>query len=340
MELLTPPASAAPFGLRALAMIARAADGGLVDTHRVLLDTAQKLLLGTELDVAAVPEIDPATLREHFADRALARQLVRGMLVVSLAVGPTTPAQMELIEQFADALGIDEPAVDAIEHLAHGEMVRFVLDFHRRSNLRDYLENQYRNQGGLLAVIKGLLEFRGVVHDDALAARFAALGDLPEETLGHAFFHHYRQADFAFPGEPGGFPMGAVFHDAGHVLAGYDTTPEGELQIACFQAGYRQSDNAFFTILFAVLLHTAGINIAPLPMPHHPGRIGEGDLAARMLHALRRGSQVNTDLADGWDLWSHAELPLAEVRRRLGVPALAAEFRTGVGVYGPPIGNW
>ena len=340
MELLVPPASVAPFGLRAMAMIARAADGGLVDTHRVLLDTAQQMLLGTEVDVATLPEIDPATLREHFSDRALAQQLVRGMLVVSLAVGPTTPAQMELIEQFADALGIEEPALDAIAHLAHGEMVQFVLDFHRRSNLRDYIANQYRNEGGLLAVIKGLLEFRGVIHDQALVARFVALGELPQETFGHAFFHHSRQAGVALPGESGGFPMGAVFHDIGHVLAGYDITPEGELQIACFQAGYRRADNAFFTILFAVLLHTAGINIAPLPMPHHPGRIGEGDLAARMIHALRRGAQVNTDLGEGWDLWSHAEIPLAELRRQLGVPPLADEFRTGVGVYGPPIGNW
>jgi hypothetical protein len=235
---------------------------------------------------------------------------------------------------------VNEPAVRAIEHLAHQERVRFMLDLHRRSNLRDYVDNQYRTQGGILGVAKALLIFKGVVHDDSLAARFHALADLPGDTLGHAFVEHYRVNGFAFPGEEGGFPIGAIFHDLGHVLAGYDTSPEGELQVASFQAGYRRTEDAFFTILFAVLIHTAGVNVAPLPMPKHPGRIGEGDLAARMLHALQRGSQMTTDLGANWDFWPLVGLPLAEARRRLGVPPPPPEFASGKGVYGPPIGRW
>ncbi|MCA9701173.1 MAG: hypothetical protein KC431_26870, partial [Myxococcales bacterium] len=203
---------------------------------------------------------------------ALARQLVQGMLVVSLAVGPATVEQMALIHRFAAALGVDEPAVRAIEHLAYEERVRFLLDFHRRSNFRDYAENQYRNQGGILAVAKALLMFKGVVHDDDLAARHRALAELPEGTLGHCFFHqHYDANGFSVPGEPGGFPVGALFHDFGHVLSGYDTSPQGELQAAAFQAGFRRGDNAFFTLLFPVLLFSAGVvEIAPIPMPKHP----------------------------------------------------------------------
>ncbi len=340
MNLLIPPPSVAPFGLRAMTMVARAAKDGFVETHRTLLNTVQRVILGTDLDIDTLPEIDAATLAEHVDDPALARQMIRGMLVVSLAVGPATPAQIELIEGFAGALGVDEPAVRAIEHLAHDELKRFLLDLHRRSNLRDYIDNQYRAQGGIFGVVKGLLEFKGVVHDDALAARFRALGDLPTDTLGHAFFLHYRENGFSFPGDKGGFPVGGVFHDFSHVLAGYDATPEGELQVACFQAAYRRNENSFFTILFAVLIHTAGINAAPIPMPKHPGRIGEGDLAERMLHAIKRGSQMTVDLADGWDFWADVELPLAEARRRFGVPPLAPEYRSSSGVYGPPIGSW
>jgi hypothetical protein len=340
MLLVTPPPSAAPFGLRAMTMVARAAKGGLADTHRALLQAVQYMLLGTDLDVDTLPEVDACTLAEHFGDPALARQLIRGMIVMSLAAGPATPVQIELIGRFARELSVDEPSVRAIEHLAHEERVRFLLDLHRRSNLRDYVNNQYRSQGGILAVAKALLNFKGVLHDDALAARFRALADLPDDTLGHAFFDHYRANGFTFPGEEGGFPMGAIFHDFGHVLAGYDASPEGELQIASFQAGYRRTENAFFTILFAVLIHTAGVNVSPLPMPKHLGRIGEGDLAARMIHALQRGSQMTTDLGGGWDFWPYVELPLREARRRLGVPPLGAAFTSGPGVYGAPIGCW
>jgi hypothetical protein len=42
MHLITPPPSAAPVGLSAMTMVARAAQGGLVDTHRTLLDTIQR----------------------------------------------------------------------------------------------------------------------------------------------------------------------------------------------------------------------------------------------------------------------------------------------------------
>jgi hypothetical protein len=201
-------------------------------------------------------------------------------------------------------------------------MLRFALDFYRRSNLGDYVENQYKNQGGILAVAKSVLGFKGLVKDPELAARFHALGKLPEDTWGHGLYRYYADNGFHFPGEAGGFPVGALFHDFGHVLAGYDASPEGELQIAAFQAGYRKSDDAFFTILFAVLIHTAGVNVSPIPMPKVPGRIGEGDLAERMLHALQRGNEVNTDLADGWDFWPWVEVPLEEARRRLGVPPL------------------
>ncbi len=321
-------------------MVARAAEGGMGDTHRVLLDTIQRMLLHTELDVNTLPEVDAETLAAHFADPALGRQLVRGMLVMSLAIGPASPAQVELIGRFARALDVHEPAVRAIEHLAHEEMVRFLLDFHRRSNIRDYIDNQYRTQGGIIGVAKALLDFKGVLHDEKLAARFQALGELPDDSLGHAFFLHYRDNGFAFPGETGGFPMGAVFHDVGHVLAGYDISPEGELQVASFQAGYRRTENSFFTILFAVLIHTSGINVAPLPMPKHPGRIGEGKLFEQMLHALERGAQVTVDIGGGWDFWPSMEMPLAEVRRRLNVPPPAPEYTTGPGVYGPPIGRW
>lgn len=172
MKLLVPPTSAAPTGVAAIAMVARAAEGGISDTHRTLLDAVQRVLLRTELDVNTLPAVDNATLAEHFADPALARQLIQGMLVVSLAGGPATPEQTDLISGFARTLGVDEPAVRAIEHLAHQELVRFILDLHRRSNIRDYIENQYRNYGGIFGVVRGLLEFKGAVHDPALAARF------------------------------------------------------------------------------------------------------------------------------------------------------------------------
>ncbi len=328
MRLLYPSPELAEFGLRAMTMVARAADHGLGRPQRALIDAAQRLVLHTELHVEAQAPITPEELAVRFDDPAAARQLVQGMVIMGLADGPASRRQSELIARFAAALGVDEPAVEVIGHLAEGELLLFRLDFYRRSHLLDYMGTQYRTQGGFLGVVKAVLGARGLLEDRDLAGRFHALGELPDDTLGAGFFRYYKDNGFAFPGEKGGFPAGAVFHDFGHVLAGYDSSPEGEMRIAAFQAGYRRHDNAFFTVLFAVLIHTAGVNVAPMDMPVLLGRIGEGDLAVEMITALTRGSAMNTDLGADWDFWPLVGLPLEEVRERLGVPPLVSPSPT------------
>ena len=321
MDLLQPSPAQAPFVLRAMTMVAKAGESGLGQPQRAIMDAAQRVLLHTELDVDGLPPITPEELAEQIDDPALARQLVRGMLVMSLADGPTSESQATLISLFAAALSVDEPAVKAIQRLAERELLMFHLDFYRRSNVRDYAVNHYRTQGGLLGVAKAILGVTGLIPDEKLAGRFRALGELPENTLGYRFFHHHADNGFPFPGEKGGFPLGAIFHDFGHVLGGYDTSPEGEMMVASFQAGYRRNENAFFTMLFAVLIHTAGINMAPMEMPVLLGRIGEEGLAEQMMLALKRGAAMNVDLGDGWDFWPYVDLPLDVVRERLGVPS-------------------
>jgi hypothetical protein len=59
--------------------------------------------------------------------------------------------------------------------------------------------------------------------------------------------------------------------------------------------------------------------MTPAEQPHVSGILGEGDVAAKMLRAVERGSKVNTDLAQDWDFWPYVGLPLDEARRRLNV---------------------
>ncbi len=323
MQLIQPGPELAPYGLRAVAMVGRAADGGLGQPQRAMLDAAQRIVLDTDLDVDSLAPIAPEELAAHFRDRALARQLVRGMVAISLAAGRPTRGQVKLISSFASALGVVEPAVDVIGHLARNEMVRFRLKFFRGSHVRSYLRNTYRLMGGVLPMFKALLAARGVANEDAeMAGRFRALEQLPEGSLGRQFFRHYTGNGLAFPGERDGFPVGALFHDFGHVLAGYDTSPEGELKAAAFQAGYTRGDHDFFTALFAILIHTAGVNVAPFEMPVLLGRIGQEGLAADILIALRRGAALKVDLGDNWNFWDYVELPIDLARDRLGVTPL------------------
>jgi hypothetical protein len=172
-------------------------------------------------------------------------------------------------------------------------------------------------------MIGAFLVARGIARENTeVASRFRALAKLPEDTLGHQFFRHCTEAGLPFAGEKGGFPVGALFHDFAHVLGGYDTSPEGEMKNAAFQAGFTQDDDDFFTLLFAIVIHTAGINMTPFEMPVLLGRIGQEGLAMDVFHALQRGAAMRVDLGRDWDFWTYVTLPIDEARERLGVPPL------------------
>ena len=103
------------------------------------------------------------------------------------------------------------------------------------------------------------------------------------------------------------------------MLGGYDTDPEGEVQVAAFTAGFKQN-RPFYLVMFALLIFSAGINMRPTKEDFvSVGVLGKPGMAERMFAALERGAEVNQDLADKWDYWAYASLPLDEARRRLNI---------------------
>jgi hypothetical protein len=185
------------------------ARGTLSTATRNLLDAAQKHILRTDFDLDALTPITPEELAKVFDDPELARQFVQGMTVVSLAEGPPTEAQEgRLMPRFAKALGVAEPAVKVLRELAQHHMMLFRLDFMRRSHLADAARISI-SEKGFIDTAKAIAVFHGMREDPEQAARCEALGKLPTNTLGYAFYHHCRDHGFAFPGERLGSPKPA-----------------------------------------------------------------------------------------------------------------------------------
>jgi tellurite resistance protein len=319
MQLLQPTPAQAEAGLRAMRMLA-AARGELGPATRNLLAAAQKHILRTELDIDALEPITAEALARAFGDSPLARQFVQGMTVVSLAEGPPSEAQSRLMREFAKALGVDDLGVKLLRELAEQHMVLFRLDFLRRSHLADAAKAVARRDG-FVALAKSIAMFRGLREDPAIAARYEALGKLPADTLGYAFYRHCRDRGFAFPGERLGFPEAAVYHDFTHVLSGYGTEPEGEIQVGGFTGGYKKH-NPMMVILFVMLTFSAGVNVTPLEQPEMRGILATEGLADKFIAAIQRGSRVKLDLSDNWDHWAWIGKPLEEARRELGIDPL------------------
>jgi ubiquinone biosynthesis protein Coq4 len=199
-------------------------------------------------------------------------------------------------------------------------MVLFRLDFMRRSHIADMAKATVRREG-FVALAKTLARFRGLREDPAIAARYEALGKLPSDTLGYAFHRHCRDHGFALPGERLGFPEAGIYHDFTHVLSGYGTEPEGEIQVGGFTAGYKKH-NPMMVILFVILTFSAGINVTPLEQPEISGILATDGLADKFFVAIERGGRVAVDLSDDWDHWAWVEKPLEQARRELGITPL------------------
>jgi len=321
MRFLQPNPKQALAGLRAMRMLGEA-HGAFGAATRNLLAAAQTHILRTDHDLDALTPITPEELAKAFDDPELARQFVQGMTVVSLAEGPPTETQGELMTRFAKALGVDEPAIKVLSALAEHHMVLFRLDFMRRSHLADAAKISIRDKG-FIATAKAIAAFRGMREDPDEAARYEALGKLPADTLGYAFYRHCRDHGFAFPGEKLGFPEAGIYHDFTHVLSGYATDPAGEIQVGGFTGGYKKH-NPIFVILFVILTFNAGVNMTPLDQPLMHGILATEGLADKFLTAVERGSRVPIDLSDRWDHWAWVEKPLEEARIELKIAPLDA----------------
>ena len=317
MRLIQPDPAAALLGLRAMKTVATTS-GAILPAQRALMEAAKKMILHIDADIDALPPVTPAELAKGFPGAELRQQLVNGMMVNILADGVPARETVAKVEEFAAALGVEAAELTDIRLIAEGHMLIAKLDFLRRGHIGDIFRDQLALKGPL-GFAKSVLTMRGIIEDRALAARYRAWEKLPEGTLGRGLIDFYNQHGFAVPGEPGGFPEAGLYHDFCHVLGGYSTEPEGEIQVAFFSAAFKK-ERPFYLALFSVMIFSAGIQMRPTSDPFVTvGLLAKPGMAELMLAAIERGSKVNTDLTDKWDYWPWIETPIDEVRQKLNI---------------------
>jgi tellurite resistance protein len=296
--------------LRAIATCARA-DGELSDEEHELIGVIADVLGVTPIDARALEPIEPEELALRVTEPSVRARVVQAMILTSLVDGEVALEEAACVKRFAAALGVDEPRVHNLRQLAAGRLRLLWLDLARRSFARPIFEKAFRERGlrGLFAIVGPMLGLGG---DAALVARYRALGELPEGTLGQAYFRFIVANELGFPGE-GPVAEDGVWHDLTHVLAGYGTDPLGEIDVVSFIAGYAAEDPFFWLFTITLQFHL-GIKVSP----YSPGLVGRVD-PARVARAFARGRRCRRDLSAGWDFWPELSRPLEDVRRELGI---------------------
>jgi len=293
--------------LRSLAAVAMA-DGEL-DPREFAYIEMHAGLFGIEDDIPLDP-IDPKEVADIIFDPEVRAALIQRLVVMTMLDEHIHPEELRTLRRFAHALGVEEPAIDQMQHFVKGRMRLLAFDFGRRSSVGRSLRNAWQDKGmrGAFAIARTVLTGGA---DPALAQRYLALADLPHDTLGRAFFEHCRHNAFPLPGEPNGPPEDLLFHDVGHVLTGFAADPEGEICMGGFESAY-MGDDGFSVTLLALYAFHLGAPVVP-----QGTTTGAFDLE-HYCRGLNVGKRLGVDLRR-WDVWPHMDKPVEAVRMELGL---------------------
>lgn len=242
---------------------------------------------------------------------------MQGLVIMTLIDGKADPKETDRVEQFAQVLEIDVPEVKNLRHVLEGEILQLRLDLVRRFWLRQKVAEVWNKEGirGLLKFVRGMM---GRYENKKVAARYQGLEHYAPGSLGRSLWEYWHVNGFALPGQKGGAPEQIVFHDCAHVLSGYGTAPEEEVQVAFFSAGFQRREPWMF-VFFVLLQFHVGIRMTPITK----ARTGMFDPLKAMI-AIRRGAAMSVDLNDGWDYWPVMNEQVEELRRRYNILPIEA----------------
>jgi hypothetical protein len=296
--------------------------GGFDELQEHLLDGIATSLYGLDL-----PDISPATPEQVAAASESERlHAVHIMVVLEFVEHPLSERTEVPVEEYAHGLGISLTLLRDARSLARGHFAWMYLDLQRHSwyeeeTIKESLRGRWEE------LIRSKLAYTGVVTDRAIADKWRGLRDCPEGSWGKAVADFYDRHGFPFPGERFGIYELGARHDWVHVLAGYETTPEGELDVFAFIAASMTDERGL--VLLAITLglfqngsirHVAGKRIKNA----RSDTLTDDGAVERFTEALRRGNLCATDVMGSVDMFAHKDEPLGDVRTRFGVAPVRA----------------
>jgi hypothetical protein len=291
--------------------------GGFDELQQAILGGIATSLYG--VDLADVPM---ATPEEVGAAPPLERlHAVHLMIVLEFVEHPLDTKVESPVEHYARGLGVSTVLLRDARRLAHGHFAWMYLDLQRHSwyeeeTIKESLRGRWHE------LVRSKMAYTGVVADRAIAKKWLALRDCPAGSWGKTVADFYDAHGFPFPGERHGIYELGARHDWVHVLAGYETTPEGELDVFAFIAASMTDERGL--VLLAITLglfqngsirHVGGKRVGNA----RSDTLDDEGAVGRFTEALRRGNLCPTDVMGSVDIFAHKDDQLDEVREQFGV---------------------
>jgi len=263
---------------------------GNTESQQLLVEAVFESMTGHLVHAADLPVVDVPTAAGWMARRepGFRQRMVHMTILATLVLGDIPEEVAERVAAYSRELGVDDSLLDTVRSLSSTHAALAATDFERNGYTRDWSEERCRV----------LHAHRRLAHgwdpdedDDELAAMWDALGDLGPDTIGGAVHRFYRARGFHVPGSPGSAPPLLAQHDWVHVLAGYGTKVEAELEVFAFIARANDDPHGFALLAMVVSLFETGYLTEDAGLfEAFPGQLSRAGMARRVADAMRRGA--------------------------------------------------
>jgi hypothetical protein len=297
--------------------------GGLTSLQRVMIEAVTESMTSFVVPLSVLPRLGPDEFAQAMnrRDEQFRGFMLRFMLLCALVLNPLPEEVVDRVDAYARQLGVQNDMLRVARRFAAGSFGLALVDFDRSG----YMETWEPSRSPVLHTSHALDEaWQAVVEDEPLARRWESLRALPDGTLGRGVVKFYDARGFVFPGRPGSAPPLLAQHDWVHVLAGYGSTVESEIEVFGFIARANDDPRAFSLLAQVISLFETGYAASGLGLfQYDRGHLSHQGVAVRLADALRRGAlsaaanQSIDFLAVDW--FEHAEQPIDIVRERLGI---------------------
>ena len=285
-------------------------EGGPTDEQlAVLAAVTTHLWARPDLDPATTPRLGPAEVAAVLPDPAVRRRFHELLFTVEQCRHPLTTVQVDRVEEYAAALGLDGPDLVMFRDLVDVGADRAAADFQRF--FAEHIPGRSE------ASLRVLNDAPVGVHDD-LADRIDAFHDLPEGTLGRCYVEFLRSHGLVTPGREA-TPLTPLYvgHDMIHVIAGIAPTGEGEIALGGFQMAMDDTPANTFAFLAPLIVHEAGFSGIDT-IRRTAGTLGRPYAAELLGRELARGAATAVDFSV-LDHFALVAEPLDDLRERFGV---------------------
>ena len=279
-------------------------------------------LLGYEADFDQIPGLSAEAVAEALPTAEQRLELVELMVTLEMLCDSIPAALEASIEHWAGVLGVEDRSLRLARDLAAHASAQALHDFYRYDWVGE--------QDILSPAFEGLLARHGdkayalTVEPDPLeAARWRALEHCPAGSIGRSLWDFYQERGFGFPGEPGAANAALAHHDWIHVLADFDTSPMGEMEVTAFQAAASTLPGATLGFIGAVSIFQTGLLPSLVVPPGYSHALEVPGGPERIADAIQRGRACQRDVFREIDFFAVADQALPSLREGWSIPGKA-----------------